>query len=296
MAITDHHHHLYTFLQFFMILTTYLSLETKITIWNIASINTSIPCLYSFIQQEKLAILLLQETKITTKKPPKDLQKLFPNYRLIFNNTNKITQRPYYPDIDYRPLRGGLLTKTLIHNKYNFSTNVIKTEIEPNLIPYLQIVKINNHPLTQTIIINIYMPSHQEDQHLIPNILEKITTITNRNYNHIIIIGGDFNRDIAFIGCTSNYTLTPPNEINHQWHRFITKLDYQYINTNTTYNRQGGNNYSNTSLIDGFYIYNSTPTHYTSHQYKLSTKLGPLSHHIKSPPNYYTIMTDFQPN
>ena len=73
--------------------TNYLSLETKITTWNITSINTSIPCLYTFIQQNKPAILLLQETKLTTKKPPKYLQNLFPNYRLIFNNTNKITQR-----------------------------------------------------------------------------------------------------------------------------------------------------------------------------------------------------------
>ena len=175
--------------------------------------NTSIPYLYSFIQQNNPTIFLLQETKLTAKKPPKYIQNLFPIYRLIFNNIIKITQRPYYPGRELRPPMGGLLT--LIHNKYNYPTNITKIEIEPNLIPYLQIIKINNHPLTQIIIINLYMPSHQNDLHLIPNILENITTTTNRNRNHIIILGGDFNRDIALIGRTNKYIHTPPNENDH---------------------------------------------------------------------------------
>ena len=224
--------------------------------------NTSIPCLYSFIQQNNPAILLLQETILIAKNPPKYTQNLFPNYRLIFNNINKITQRLYYVDRELRPPRGGLLT--LIHNKHNYPTNIIKTEIEPNLIPYLHLMKTNNHPLIKIIIISLYMPSYQNNLHLIFNILENITTTTNRNQNHIIILGGDFNRDAALVGRINKYIYTPPNENDHQWHRYITQLNCQYINTNTTYSRQRRNNYSNTSLIDGFYIYNPTPTQYTS--------------------------------
>ena len=186
--------------------TNYSNLKAKIVTWNIASMNTSIPYLYSFIQQNNPIILLLQETKLIAKKPPKYIQNLFPNYRLIFNHINKITQRPYYLGRELRPPKGGFLT--LIHNKYNYPTNITKTETKPNLIPYLQIIKINNHPLTQIIIINLYMPSLQNNLHLIPNIQEKITTTTNRNQNHIIILGGDFNRDVALTGRTNEYTHT----------------------------------------------------------------------------------------
>ena len=242
--------------------TNYSNLEAKIVTWNIAFMNTSIPCLYSFIQQNNSAIFLLQETKLTAKKPPKFIQNLFPNYKLIFNNTNKITQRSYYLDMEFRFPRGGLLT--LIHNKYNYPTNITKTKIEPNLIPYLQIIKINNHLLIQIIIINLYMLSHQNDLHLILNILKNITTTINKIQNHIIILGGDFNKDVALIGHTNKYIHTLPNENDHQWHKYIIQLNYQYISTSRTYNKQGGNNYSNTNLKDGFYIYNAIPTQYTS--------------------------------
>ena len=179
--------------------------------------------------------------------PPKDtiysihpieilnLQFLFPDYRLILNNIHKVSQRTYYPRKEFRPPKGGLLT--LIYNKYNYSTNIIKVKIEPNLTPYLQIIKINNHFPNQIIIINLYISLHQNDLHLIPNILDNVTTTINKNQNHIIILGGNFNKDIALIGCNNEHIHIPPNENDHQWHKYITQLNYQYINTNTTYSR-----------------------------------------------------------
>ena len=127
------------------------------------------------------------------------------------------------------------------------------------------------------------MPSHQNDLHLIPNILENITTTTNSNRNHIIILGGDFNRDVALIGHTNKNIHTLPNENDHQWHRYITQFNYQYINTNTTYSRQAGNNYFNTSLINYFYIYNPTYTSTTNINFQQNSNHFPII--LNLPPN-----------
>ena len=72
--------------------------------------------------------------------------------------------------------------------------------------------------------------------------------------DHIYTMCGDFNRDIALIGRQNDSVNTPPQAEDLQWKTFTASLNFEYIPTNTTFSRQGGNNYTSTSLIDGFYI------------------------------------------
>jgi hypothetical protein len=70
----------------------YTNHDTFFTTWNISSLNTSLPCLLSYIEQYTPAILTLQETKLTSKKSPKYIQRMFPQYKLFFNNTHTPTR------------------------------------------------------------------------------------------------------------------------------------------------------------------------------------------------------------
>ena len=109
--------------------------------------------------------------------------------------------------MSYTPGRGGLLT--LIHKKYAFPGNIIKIPTPANISPYLQIIKINNHPLMPWLIIHMYMPTHLEDIHLIPHLKNEITNQITINPNHIYTLCGDFNRDIALRGRQNNNIDTP---------------------------------------------------------------------------------------
>jgi hypothetical protein len=97
------------------------------------------------------------------------------------------------------------------------------------------------------------MPTHIDDTTHIPTIQ---TTIFNHIHNNplcnIIILGG-FNRDIALIGKQHGTTKTAPTQQDLEWKQFMNSLHLQYISTNTNYSYQGRNNYTSTSLIDGFY-------------------------------------------
>ena len=46
----------------------YSTSNTHFTTWNISSLNTSLPCLHSFLENNTPAIITLQETKLTAKK------------------------------------------------------------------------------------------------------------------------------------------------------------------------------------------------------------------------------------
>ena len=133
--------------------------ETNIITWNASSLNTTLPNLQNLINNTptNTAIINIQETKLTATKSTKYIQNLFPEYKLIFNNTHTFT-RCIQQRMPYKPSRGGLLT--LIHNKYAFPGNVNKIPTPANISPYLQIIKINNHPLLPWLIIHIYICLH----------------------------------------------------------------------------------------------------------------------------------------
>ena len=164
--------------------------------------------------------------------------------------------------MSYTPGRGGLLT--FIHNKYAFPSNITKIPTPANISPYLQIVRINNQPLQPWLIIHMYMPTHLEDTRLIPNIKITITNQITAHPNHIYTLCGDFNQDIALIGRQNDNLNTPPQEENIQWRIFTASLNFEYIPTNTTFSRQGGNDYTSTNLIDGFYINSPDKSKYSS--------------------------------
>ena len=153
---------------------------------------------------------------------------------------------------------------TLIHNTLSFPGNIHKI-LTPNTIsPYLQIIEIKNAPLAPHIIINMYMPLHPEDIALIDTIKDTIETTILANYAHIIILLGDFNRGINLIGRYNNNEWSQPTPQDLEWHQFITSQQLTYNATSTNYSRQGGEDYTSNSLIDGFYIKCPTNQPYTS--------------------------------
>lgn len=93
------------------------------------------------------------------------------------------------------------------------------------------------------------------------------TTITNQintHPNHTYILCGDLNRDIVLIGRQNDQQITPPQTEDYLWRLFTTGLELSYVPTNTTFSRQGGRNYTQNSLIDGFSIKTLNNNHYTA--------------------------------
>ena len=191
----------------------------------------------------------------------------------------------------YRGYQGGLLL--LNHNKHAFPGNISKIPTPVAISPYLQIVRIANLPLQPWLLINIYMPSHEEDLPLIPTIQNTITDHINSHPNHTYILCGDFNRDIALIGRQNNLQTTPSQTEDYQWRFFTTGLELSYILTNTIFSRQGGYNYTQNNLINGFFIktpnnnqYTSTTTQHThlnSDHFPIQLKI-PANTFITKPP------------
>ena len=130
------------------------------------------------------------------------------------------------------------------------------------------------------------MPSHEEDIRLIPIIQQNITQQTINHPNHTHVICGDFNRDIVLIGRQNEYITTPPQAEDIEWRTFMNNMQLAYIPTNSPYSRQGGQNYNQTSLIDGYYIKTSNNALYTSttnNDHNLNSDHSPVTLHI--PPN-----------
>jgi hypothetical protein len=68
----------------------------------------------------------------------------------------------------------------MIHTKYTYPNNILKIPTNPDISPYLQILKLKNPPLTPILILYLYMPSHPEDTQLIPSILQTLTHTINQ--------------------------------------------------------------------------------------------------------------------
>ena len=259
--------------------------NTRFITWNASSLNTALPNLHELISNTPVepAIITIQETKLTATKSTKYIKNLFPNYKLIFNNTHALT-RCMQQRMPYIPARGGLLT--LINKKYAYPGNITKIPTPKEISPYLQIIKIDNKPLQTWLIIHMYMPSHADDIQYIPMIQLNITQQINAYPNNIHILCGDFNRDIALIGRQNETNTTPPQTEDIEWRTFTNNLQLEYIPTNGPFTRQGGQNFNQTSLIDGYYIKTPNNTLYTSttnNDHNLNSDHLPVTLHI--PPN-----------
>jgi endonuclease/exonuclease/phosphatase family metal-dependent hydrolase len=108
------------------------------------------------------------------------------------------------------------------------------------------------------------MPSHHNNLHLIPSIMQTITQQITYHHNAHIILCGDFNRDIALFGHTEDLITHPPQQTDHHWRHFTQILGLNYIPTNTNYTKQGGLNYTHTSLLDGYFTKSPTIINYSS--------------------------------
>jgi hypothetical protein len=134
------------------------------------------------------------------------------------------------------------------------------------------------------------MPTHIDDITLIPTIQ---TTIFNHAHNNPlsnIILLGDFNRDIALIGKQHGTTKTAHTQQDLEWKQFMNSLNLQYIHTDTNYSYQGGNNYTSTSLLDGFY----TKIQQNSSHIPSFTSQTMLNHKRNS--DHYPICLNIPPN
>ena len=133
--------------------------HTHIITWNASSLNTALPNFENLANNtiSNPATITIHETKLTATKSTKYIQNLFPQYKLIFNNTHALP-RCIQQRMPYTPGRGGLLT--LINTKYAYPGNITKIPTPKEISPYLQIIKINNAPLQPWLLIHMYMPSH----------------------------------------------------------------------------------------------------------------------------------------
>jgi exonuclease III len=58
--------------------------------WNCGALNTTLPGLQALINKPTPpSVIAIQETKFTASKSTKYLQRLFPKYKMIFNNTTQ---------------------------------------------------------------------------------------------------------------------------------------------------------------------------------------------------------------
>jgi hypothetical protein len=70
------------------------NLNMHIITWNASALNTTLPNLHKLISNtpNNPVIITIQETKLTATKSTKHIQNLFPQYKLIFNNTHALTR------------------------------------------------------------------------------------------------------------------------------------------------------------------------------------------------------------
>jgi hypothetical protein len=262
---------------------------TNILSWNCGVLNTAIPGIQELINKPiPPSIIAIQETKLTASKSTKYLQRIFPQYKMIFNNTNTKTQHCRTQGQPYNNPKIGLLT--LIHQQYAFPSNITKIPTTENISPYLQIIKITNHPLTPYFLIHIYMPTYIDDIIHIPTIQTTIFNHIHNNPQNNIILLVDFNRDIALIGRHNGTTNTAPTQQDLEWKQFTNSLHLKYIPTDTNYSYQGGYNYTSTSLIDGFYT-KIQPSTINMHDFSSKAILN-----LKQNSNHYPINLYISPN
>ena len=111
-----------------------------------------------------------------------------------------------------------------------------------------------NQHLKPWLIINVNIPSNDEDLALIPKIQTTIIYQLTSHPNHNITLLANFTRDIALIGKYHNHNEVLPIPIDLQWRNFLTNLRLTYLPTTTTYLCQGVENYTHASLNDGFFL------------------------------------------
>ena len=174
----------------------------------------------------------------------------------------------------------------MIPKSIHTNENITKIPTPNSISPYLQAISINNKPLIPIFIINMYMPTHPQDTHLIVEIQIQIPKLITQHPKHQTILAGDFNRDILLRGRTTDCILSPPNQADHEWAQFTQKVGLHVINNHNNFTRQGGHNYTSTSLIDGFY--SNSPGHNNLQNHTVT--------HLNQNSDHYPILLQLPPN
>jgi hypothetical protein len=114
--------------------TSHTTLAIQMLLWNYGTLNTALPGFQLLTNTlNPPSIIAIQETKLTASKSTKYLQRLFPQYKMIFNNTTTTTQTQRIQGQPYNNPRGGLLT--LIHQQHMFPRNITKIPTTANISP-----------------------------------------------------------------------------------------------------------------------------------------------------------------
>lgn len=108
----------------------------------------------------------------------------------------------------YRGYTGGL--PLLIHNKHAFPSSMAKIPTPADISQFFQIIHVANQPPQPWLLVDLYMPSHEDDLPFNPTIQETVTNQINGHPDHTYILYGDFNRDIALNGRQNDQQTTPP--------------------------------------------------------------------------------------
>ena len=99
----------------------------------------------------------------------------------------------------------------MIHNLITFANNISKLTTPLELSPYLQMPIISNQLLTPILILHMYMPTHDEDIHVIPLIQQNITQMLNTYSNHFPLLTIDINRTIFLVEHQTRQTTSTPS-------------------------------------------------------------------------------------
>lgn len=118
----------------------------------------------------------------------------------------------------------------------------------------------SKQPLQPWFLTNLYMALHVEDPSFFPTIKNTIIDQINSHPNHTYIVYINFNWNIDFIGRQNDQQTMPLQTENHQQRAYTYNLNLTYNPTTTSFLRHGGHNYSQSSLIGGFFIKTSTTT------------------------------------
>jgi hypothetical protein len=94
----------------------------------------------------------------------------------------------------------------MMHKDICRTGNITKIPTPNNISPYLQAFKITNKPLRLFLVMNLYMPSHVDDLHLIVVSEDRIQILTKHHSTNKIILAIDYDRDILLRGHTHDGT------------------------------------------------------------------------------------------
>ena len=146
--------------------TNHHATTLKIITWNTRCISSSLPGIQELTRtlHKDPHIILIRETKIHKLKSTTYIDRRFQNYKIIHNKSNNTTH-PHNKYSGSTQARGGILA--MIPKNIYTNENITNIPTPSSISPYLQTKIINNKPLTPIIIMNMYMPTHPQDLHLV---------------------------------------------------------------------------------------------------------------------------------